>query len=212
MNGNSIKYTEGQVLGDQCIFIRDTYTSCKPRKALFKCRCGNEFEANINSIKKLHTKSCGCVKANFNVKKFTIHGGKGTDEYIIWKAIKSRIFNKKNIQWSIYGGRDIKMHESWVNDFSQFLKDTGFRPSKKHSIDRIDVNGNYEPGNVRYATPKEQQNNKRNNVILELNGECKTMSQWADLYNINQITIAKRIKRGWSIEDAITKPNNTKMK
>lgn len=202
MNANSIKYTEGQVLGDNCIFIRDTDTKSKPRKALFKCQCGNEFETTINAVKKMHSTSCGCKRVNSNLKRCTTHGATKTKEFLVWQGIKSRIFNPNCAHYDCYGGRGIKMHESWVNDFPQFLKDVGYAPSPKHTIDRIDVNGHYEPGNVRYATVKEQQNNKRNNFLVAYKGETKTIAQWSDQIGISQPLLRRRIVKGWSLDDA----------
>jgi hypothetical protein len=105
-----------------------------------------------------------------------------------------------------YGGRGIKVCERWLK-FENFLADVGLRPSPLHSIDRFpNNNGNYEPGNVRWATDTEQQNNRRNNRLVEWNGETHTIAEWAALRGLNHGALLKRIDAGWDPERAMTLP------
>lgn len=107
--------------------------------------------------------------------------------------------------YASYGGRGISVCDRW-SEYLSFLADMGRRPSPQHSIDRIDNNGNYEPGNCRWATASEQRNNCRQNHVLEFNGRRMTMKQWADVVGLRLGTISERLRRGWSVEDALTKP------
>jgi hypothetical protein len=104
-----------------------------------------------------------------------------------------------------YGGRGITVCPEWLS-FENFYRDMGDRPSPKHSLDRIDVNGHYCKENCRWATPKEQQNNRSNNRVVEFNGEVRTLAGWAEYIGINYHTLCSRIYAGWSEEAALTTP------
>lgn len=126
-------------------------------------------------------------------------------EYSVWCGIKHRTTNPQNWAWKWYGGRGIKMCEQWLNSFDNFLNDVGYRPSPKHTIDRINNDGNYEPGNVRWATREEQHNNTSRNAFLTYGGETKTKIQWARQWasesGVALTTIRSRIAAGKKQED-----------
>jgi hypothetical protein len=134
-----------------------------------------------------------------------VHGMFGTPEYSCWAAMKQRCFNPKSSVWHRYGGRGIKVCERWIV-FENFLSDMGPKPSLDHSIDRIDNDGDYEPRNCKWSTQKEQCDNRANSILVEFNGETKTMRQWSDKTGLGYRLIAKRIKSGWSPERALTTP------
>ncbi len=149
----------------------------------------------------------GGAKGNQNNFK---HGGKSnnktTPEYQAWGQAKKRCECKTDKDYKRYGGRGIKMSPKWRDDFGVFLADMGERPSPKHSLDRIDTNGHYEPGNCRWATIIEQQRNRRSNVHITINGVTKIQTEWCELYSIQHDTVLTRRKAGWTIERAITEP------
>lgn len=135
-----------------------------------------------------------------------VHGGTGTRIHNIWLSMRERC-NRVNHPWyKAYGGRGIKICEEW-DDFSKFRKwamANGY--SNELTIDRIDCNGNYEPNNCRWATMKEQQNNKRNNRIIEYKGKKYTLTQLAEKIGINKTTLKERLNAGWSVDDAVERP------
>jgi hypothetical protein len=119
--------------------------------------------------------------------------------------MKSRCNNKKSKTYERYGGLGIKVAPEW-DDFAQFLKDVGPRPSLAYTLDRIDVLKDYEPGNVRWSTRKEQANNRRNTEFFEYNGQRLTMPQWAEVTGLPCRTLRMRLRYGWSIERILTTP------
>lgn len=135
------------------------------------------------------------------------HGGCDLSEYAVWRDMRHRCSNPKIRNFSRYGGRGIKVCDRW-NDFSLFLADMGPRPSPKHSIDRENNDGNYEPGNCRWATRKVQNRNRINNRRIEFRGETKILLDWAKELGLSFGCLHGRIDRGWTIEQALTEPAN----
>ena len=127
-------------------------------------------------------------------------------EYRTWRAMKARCHNTIDPKCANYGGRGIRVCERWANSFEAFLEDMGRKPSPRHSIDRVDNDGNYEPSNCRWATPKEQANNqrlKRSARMVEWNGKTQTMSDWARELGISVTLIHYRLEKGWSPAEAL---------
>lgn len=176
-----------------------------------KCiHCNKEFNSFASSVL-CNKRVCECQK------KFISHNANGdstTRLYEVYKRMIERVNNKNNKQYKYYGGRGIKICDEWLHDFQVFKKwayDNGYddnAPKGKYTIDRIDVNGDYEPNNCRWITIQEQQYNKRNNHYLIYNNKKQTMKEWSDELGIKFKTLEKRIRMGWSDEKAITTPVN----
>lgn len=125
------------------------------------CSCGESTIVQGNNLKSGNTTSCGCIRAIATGNRVRSHGNRESLEYGSWTNMKQRCLNPNNTKYSYYGGRGISIAPQWIKSFAQFLHDVGRRPTNLHSLDRINVNGNYEPGNVRWATKKEQAVNRR---------------------------------------------------
>lgn len=162
----------------------------KGRKYYYNCicDCGKECVKHSHYLldkSKYPHKSCGCWHREINIARSTKHGMTKSDTYKTWCELKQRCCNPKNHAYECYGGRGIKICDRWFNSFENFLEDMGERPSKEYSIDRINVNGNYEPSNCRWATDKEQCNNRRSNVIIQYKGRTQNLKQWCDELCLN---------------------------
>lgn len=167
------------------------------------CDCGKEVVKSTQCLKS--TLSCGCLQIERTVRANTTHGGTGTATHNAWRSMRNRCLNPAAEHYPGYGGRGITICERW-GDYQNFLADMGPRPSNKHSIDRIDNEGNYEPGNCRWATVKQQSRNRRTNRQYTMDGETKCMAEWCEQYGIRLITMYSRLHRGWDIEAAIKTP------
>jgi len=134
------------------------------RRWICVCDCGGRSILTAGSLNSGNTRSCGCRKYAVLGESTTKHGLHGTQLYVVWKAIRQRCNNPRNKQYPDYGGRGIRFHPRW-DDFAAFNayinRYLGPRPSSKHSIDRVNNNGGYVPGNLRWATPTQQNNNSR---------------------------------------------------
>lgn len=130
------------------------------RMYLCLCLCGTFFEATGASLRR-STRSCGCLTSERMTARNLTHGMHGTPEYKSWRAMIQRCEWQMGKDWHLYGGRGISVCKKWRESFAAFFADMGKRPSLKHSLDRIDVNGHYEPGNCRWASTVEQALNKR---------------------------------------------------
>lgn len=169
------------------------------------CECGENTNALSNDLTHGRVKSCGCLNIEkIKTNKLT-HGMSYTSEYRIWTRMKQRCYSDTTGAKN-YRDRGIKVCDRWLESFENFYEDMGSRPSPKHSIDRIDNDGDYCPENCRWATRTEQQNNTSKNVRLTLNGETKTMTEWARVLGISPQTIRARNRKGWSDEKVLTTP------
>lgn len=128
--------------------------------------------------------------------------------YACWCSMKDRCLNKKNISYRNYGGRGITVCLQWQLSFLTFARDMGLRPTSKHSIDRIDNDGNYEPGNCRWATRREQSSNRRDSVLLTYDGRTMPLAHWAREIKITPESLNHRIALGWTDEQVLTTPTS----
>lgn len=189
------------------------YYNCKIRWTT-KCDCGNEKIVSGNALQSRGIRSCGCMprrprtesQKTLERRKLTVER---KSEYRIWAGMISRCERPKNRGFKYYGGRGIRVDPRWRNSFDAFYESMGPRPSSEHSIDRIDNNGNYEPGNCRWATRKQQARNKRTNHMVEVDGRVGTVTDMAIEAGKNPPSVFSRIGRGWDPASAIKDPPMT---
>lgn len=169
------------------------------------CACGASIVVIGQSLSTGHTTSCGCLRAEVCSERSTTHGMAKTPIYNAWWNMRERCRDPKRKDWKSYGGRGITVCERW-KEFPNFLADMGERPSPAHSIDRIDNNGNYEPGNCRWATAWEQRNNMTMNRRIKIDFCELTAAQWARERGFPPYLIHGRLHKGWSERDAVLRP------
>ncbi len=179
---------------------------------LFKCLCdcGNISFLRISVVTTGSTRSCGCLAIAVRRSKFThgaTRGGVLTPEYKSWRGMVTRCHGlsyhpKHEVT---YRKKGVSVCDKWRYDFKAFLEDMGNKPSQKHTLDRYpNQTGNYEPGNVRWATMKQQMANKTNNVLVTANGITMTMCEWGEITGLGGECIRHRLKRGWREIDAVS--------
>lgn len=176
-----------------------------------RCDCGKSVAVKAWNLKNGHQQSCGCDKkrriGNANATHGHTRGDKPSKAYTAWLGIRRRCLNKNSQDYPDYGGRGITVCARWLDSFEDFLADVGEPPTAGHSIDRYpDNDGNYEPGNVRWATLSQQAVNKRNNRLLTLDGVALTVADWGRRTGFGLKRIHARLKRGWPVEKALTTP------
>lgn len=173
------------------------------RVALWHCSCvcGAERIMAGNVLKSLRNKSCGC-----RPRPKRTHGMCDAPEYQAWSNLKKRCYNPRDKRYPQYGARGITVCDRWLSNFAAFYSDMGPRPAGRYTIERKDNNGNYEPSNCKWATYKEQAQNKSTNHPVTLNGETKCLTEWIRLLDIGASVVKRRIKRGWTAERALTAP------
>ncbi len=181
------------------------------------CQCGVEKEILDCSLRRTgNTNSCGCLHREFHSKRVRTHGHAGcstgpskrlpTKVYRTWRGMITRCTNDKYPCWKNYGGKGITVCERWLT-FENFLADMGEPPTAAHSLDRINNDGNYEPSNCRWATPKQQARNTSRNRFITFNGQSKTMAEWAEECGIGYMALRARIDYyQWPLERALTQP------
>jgi hypothetical protein len=190
--------------------IDDNRKNNRRLHVLCQCKCGTFVSVRPDSLQSNKTTSCGCFHKEQLIKTFTKHGqarrGMCLPEYSIWQSIIRRCEHPMDAAYENYGGRGIRICDQWKHDFAAFIRDVGRRPSPQHSLDRYPNNdGNYEPGNVRWATQKQQMRNTRNNINITFQGRTMCLMDWAIERNIPFTTLSYRIKN-WSVEKSLTQP------
>lgn len=165
-----------------------------------KCDCGTIKSIRLSNLKNGHTKSCGCLKSEINSKngklRMTTHGETHTRLYNVWTSLRRKCYNKKNDHYKWYGARGIIVCDEWLEKYDNF-RDWALKNgySDKLTIDRIDNNGNYTPANCRWATMKEQSNNRRSNVNITYKGQTKNITQWSEYTGISIYALRRKIKQ-----------------
>jgi hypothetical protein len=181
------------------IFEGSTWWHCE-------CSCGVSKPVKATYLFTGHTSSCGCLQLERIANLNKSHGLSKAPEYRIWSGMISRCTNEKSDGFKYWGGRGIAVCDRW-RDFANFMADMGPRPSRGHSLDRYpDQDGNYEPGNVRWATRKQQARNTSRNRMITRDGRTLSVPDWAEEVSIPYQTINQRLAAGWTIEDALAIP------
>lgn len=172
-----------------------------------ECECGNITCPSACKLRSLATKSCGCWGAETASRCLITHGqsrvGKRSREYEAYHAAKNRCTNPTMDRYPHYGGRGIEFR---FNSFTEFFNEVGFKPTPKHSLDRIDVNGHYEKGNLQWAMPKDQMRNSQRQRNLTINGITRCVMEWSEVIGTQYRTIRFRLNKGWCDTCAVMLP------
>lgn len=187
--------------------VEPVWYSGKPcRRFLCGCECGKKVVVKFASLRAGATKSCGCLNLEIVIKHGQARGTERGLTYRSWMSMRARCLCLVAPDYDRYGGRGIKICAQW-DDFKTFRADMGERPSIRHSIDRIDPNGDYTPENCRWATMKQQGRNRRNNRMLTYNGKTLCLSEWAERTGISLAALRCRLDIcGYTTEEALTLP------
>lgn len=161
------------------------------------CDCGKSTSVPGSRLRSGNTRSCGCLLTESQ------HGGFGTPEYQCWLDMKRRCYNRRTVAYKDYGGRGISVCDRWFDSFQNFIDDVGRRPSSSYSLDRINNDGNYEPGNVRWATRHQQSVNQRKSAWLCYMGVDRPLVEWASILDVKYQTVWKRYQKGWTAADVL---------
>lgn len=208
----------GQRFGELVVLERgeSRKSRCGHPRTMWVCRCdcGEQTVVDSNSLKRGSTVTCGKHKSKNYILSRKTHGMSKTRIYKEWASIKNRCNNPNAIDYERYGGRGITVCKEWLDDFMNFYNwamANGYRDDL--TIDRINVDGNYEPSNCRWATNDVQVNNKRTNHFLQYNEKTQTIAQWSRETGIDKNTLISRVDRyGWSVKEALTTPPNGRIK
>lgn len=169
-----------------------------------RCDCGNVCCIRGSSLRRGHTQSCGCLRPDRTKETKTVHAQRNSRLYRIWLNMKNRCNNPHYHHYERYGGRGITICEQWITDFSAFQRwafANGYADGL--SIDRINNDKGYFPDNCRWTTAKEQSNNLSSNRLLTFGGVTKNVAQWCIIQKVNRNTVNSRLRRGWTIEEAL---------
>ena len=196
----------GQSFGRLTVVERHGSNGSKQATWTCLCSCGSEAIVIGNKLRSGHTKSCGCLLTETLLVRNTTHNKYHTPERRVWAGMISRCHNENEPCYPRYGGRGIRVCDEWRKDFEAFLAHIGPRPSSAHSIDRIKNERGYEPGNVRWATRKQQSRNRDCVPFYEFAGRRAQLPEFAEIYNLPVDEIRRRLWRGWSLERTLTQP------
>lgn len=171
------------------------------------CDCGGSSVAAGGNLRTGNTESCGCRKREAGKTANRSHGGSSDPEYAVWSSMIARCTRETDPSFGDYGGRGISVCPQWRDDYAAFILDMGRRPGLGFSIERIDNDGNYEPGNVKWATDVEQARNTRRNRIVEYNGRSMPLSEACEISGVPYGRAKNRIRDGWP-EDKLFDPGS----
>jgi hypothetical protein len=178
---------------------------------LCRCKCGKQIEVRSAYLKPGRQQSCGCARSDPTyvlpaAAARRTHGRSETVEYRAWRSMKARCDLPSQVGYPRYGGRGIQVCARWRHSFENFFADMGPRPSAEHSMDRIDNDGHYKPGNCRWALKYRQVRNRSNNHVVTLDGRTMILSDWIKELGLSRAMVASRLGRGWTPGQALTEP------
>lgn len=199
----------GQRFGRLEVLHESDRTPYGARRWLCECDCGKRKIVFQDCLMKGKSRSCGCLRTEELVARFTKHGCCGSRIYNIYAKMKRRCYVESEERYEDYGGRGIRVCSEWLGEqgfenFHKWAMKNGYTDNL--TIDRIDVNGNYEPSNCRWATYEEQSKNKRNNIVVTWNGKTQVLKDWCRELSLDYRTIKARFHKGWDIDRMFTEP------
>ena len=177
----------------------------KSTKWLARCSCGTKKAVTASTLAAGRSKSCGCLRVENATAALRKHGMTRTRAYRIWSLMKDRCLNPKAAHFPDYGGRGIQVCKRWRDSFTAFHKDMGDPPAGL-TLDRVNNDGDYEPGNCRWATRRAQAENRRSTRLLTWGGRTQSIKQWAAELGLHPTTLGNRLRSGWPVEKALTTP------
>jgi hypothetical protein len=211
-----LKFSAGQKFGRLTV-IRRGVNKGPYQTYVCRCECGAITSPKARALKSGRTASCGCLhreKAAIQAAQMrrVKHGHSYESGFQSWYQMIQRCHRPTSTSYKNYGARGIAVCDRWRESYENFKNDMGERPSPGHSLDRIDNDGNYEPGNCRWATRKEQSRNTRVNRIITFNGRSLPLCDWPEVCGIPLGTIDNRLRKGWPVELALTAKRNAKLR
>lgn len=181
-------------------------TSKNGARWLFECDCGRTKEIRLANVKNGHTQSCGCEHSRKSREANTTHNMSRTAVYKVWASMIGRCCNPSDAAYPYYGARGISVSDKWKRSFICFLADVGPRPSGGYSIERLNNDGDYEPGNCVWIRQAEQAQNTRRVRRFSVRGSTMTIRQLSQHYGIPAASIIRRLEAGWTIERSVLEP------
>lgn len=174
------------------------------------CDCGTKREVSRFSLLSGVSQSCGCLRGEKLRAAHITHSKSKTPEYRVYHAMKDRCYRETDAEYKNYGGRGIQVSADWLTGFEAFIRDMGPRPSRRHTLERRNVNIGYSAENCLWATHLQQARNKRNNVKYTVEGVTGTCRELAEHFKVKHSVVKSRLDRGWAIEDALFRPGRYK--
>jgi hypothetical protein len=207
---NRVKDETGRRYGKLVVQHRDESAEADEAVWYCKCDCGNFRSMRGTHLRKQHEPSCGCDRSEKAGRRATRHGKADSRVYQTWRSMLKRCYQTRNASYSRYGGRGIEVCERWRHSFENFLADMG-EGGEGMSLERIDSDDHYGPDNCRWATAKEQANNRRDNRRVTFRDQTKTVTAWAEEMGLRPGLVVARIAAGWSVDDALQTPPRKKL-
>jgi hypothetical protein len=205
MGGRVLDIT-GQTFGRLTVLAYQPHKPGRGAWWLCECQCGALKVIRGVDLRTGGVQSCGCLQREARLRHGGASGKKRSPEYIVWRSIVARCCNPKSTGYAYYGGLGVTVCDQWRRDFAAFLRDVGPRPSLHHSIDRIKNERGYLPGNVRWATAREQARNRRNNVYVWFDGVRVLLVEACERLGLPEPLVRHRLAAGWDFARALKTP------